>query len=102
MGYLIAIVAGLALIGAVIGGVLAVFASIAKGAAATKSEFVLWLGRKGLGVRAFIPEELAEKPQEKEQPRRGYRTWTPEPAAEYPEPLPPRDVDAAALRAYAP
>ena len=102
MGYLIAIVVGLALIGVVIGGVFAVLASIAKGAADTKNEFVLWLGRKSLGVRAFIPDELAETPKEKEQPRRGYRSWTPEPASEYPSPLPPKDTDAADLKAYHP
>ena len=102
MGYLIAIAVGLALIGAAIGGVLAALAAIAKGAADTKNEFVLWLGRKSLGVKAFIPHELTEKPKEKEQSRRGYRYGTPEPAPEYPSPLPPKDIDAAWLKAYAP
>ena len=102
MGYLIAIAVGLALIGAVIGGVLVALAAIAKGAADTQNEFVLWLGRKSLGVKAFIPDELAEKPKDKEQPRRGYRSWTPDPAPEYPNPLPPKDTDAADLKAYQP
>lgn len=102
MGYLIAIVVGLALIGAALAGALAVLDGISKGAANTKNEFILWLGRKSLGVKAFIPNELEDKPKEKEQLRRGYRYGTPEPSPEYPHPLPPKDTDAAALKAYAP
>lgn len=98
MGYLIAIAVGLALIGVVISGVLAAISAIAKGAADTKNEFVLWLGRKNLGVKAFIPDELSDK----DQPRRGNRSWKSEPASEYPSPLPPKDTDAANLKDYQP
>jgi len=101
MGYLIAIVVGLALVGAAIGGVLAVLGAIAKGTVATKNEFVLWLGRKQLGVKAFIPDELAEK--EKEQPsQKNYRYGTPAEQPEHPSPLPPKDTDAAEIKAYKP
>jgi restriction system protein len=102
MGNLIAIAIGLALIGVMIAGALAALEAIAKGAADTKNKFVLWLGRKSRGVKAFVPDELAEKPTEKEQPRRSYRYGTPEPAPEYPSPLPPKDTDAAELKTYAP
>lgn len=60
------------------------------------------LGRKHLGVKAFIPEELAEKPKEKESPRRGYRYGIPTEPREYPIPLPPKDTDAADFKAYNP
>ena len=102
MVYLIAILVGLALIGVVIAGAFAFLASIAKGVADTKNEFVLWLGRKGLGAKAVIPKELAEKTAEKEQSHRGYRYGTLESTPEFPSPLPPKDADAAALRAYRP
>lgn len=102
MGYLIAIAIGLALIGAALAGIFAILEAIAKGAAETKSEFILKLGRKHLGAKAFIPNELAERPEEMEQPRRGYQYSVSRAQPEYPSPLPPKDTDAADFNAYAP
>jgi restriction system protein len=102
MGYVLAIAVGLALIGIAIGVVLSILGAIAKSSVATKNEFIQWLGRRQLGVKAFIPEELAEKPKEKDQPRRGYRYETPAERPEYPSPLPSKDTDAADLKAYEP
>lgn len=102
MGYVLAIAVGLALIGIAIGAVLSVLGAIAKGSVATKNGFILWIGRKHLGVKAYIPEELVEKPKEKNQPRRGYRYEALAERPEYPSPLPPKDTDAADLKAYEP
>lgn len=103
MGYLLLIVVGIALVGIVLAVAEILLEALAKGAADTKNNFVLWLGRKGLGVKASIPEELvSEMHRENESSRRSYRYGMSEPAPEYPSPLPPKDTDAADLMAYAP
>lgn len=102
MSYLIAVAIGLALIGAALSVLVAAFGAIATGAVETKNELILWLGRKRLHVKASIPIELTVVPEEKEQPRRGYRNVTRSEEPEYPSPLPPKDTEAAKLKAYGP
>ena len=102
MNYLIVMVFGLALIGVVIGGVVVVLKAIARDTVAIKNKLVLWLGRKQLGVKALIPEELVRTPVAQEPPRRRYRSGTTAELPVYPRPLPFKDTDAAEFKAYEP